>query len=102
MTRVTREEIERIAQLARLDVDSRTMAELTTQIAQILRYVSQLDGVESTGGEISPSWIEAPTIPPPRGGDITGIDLPPQLAAMAPAFRDGFFLVPRLEGLDEE
>jgi aspartyl-tRNA(Asn)/glutamyl-tRNA(Gln) amidotransferase subunit C len=39
---VTREEIQRMAALAALDVDERALPELTAQISRILDYVDQL------------------------------------------------------------
>lgn len=102
MTRVTPADIERIASLARLAIDPRTMPALAAQIEQIVRYVSQLEAVDPQVGAISPAWMEAGTIPPLRSDDVSPPALAGDLDRMAPVFRDGFFLVPRLASWDEE
>jgi aspartyl-tRNA(Asn)/glutamyl-tRNA(Gln) amidotransferase subunit C len=91
---VTRQEVERIAQLAELGVDDATLPTLVDQMSRILDYVAQIAavGAAETAAPFVPGPVTArfrrdEVIPAPRA---FGPD------RFAPAFRDGFFLVPRL------
>ncbi len=109
---VSREEVERIAALARLDVfgDDESAAEgrpsavrLTEELNRILEHIATLE--EADISEIGDP-IRLPSDPVPFRDP--GLE-PDSLAEGAPAdraprWRDGFFLVPRLPALvdDEE
>ncbi len=103
MKPISRDEIERIARLARLDVDPAALPSLTAQIARILDHVSQLAAVDlpETGGQM-PVWLDEASLAPPRSDVVQ----PPELAHDprdgAPAVRDGYYVVPRLEAMDQE
>jgi len=51
MKAVEHEEIKRIAQLARLDLDPAETNDLATQLTDILRYMEQLNSVDTQGVE---------------------------------------------------
>ena len=94
---VSREEIQRIAQLAELAVDDQAAEELKGQLSRILDYVAQL-------GELPKDGDAAATGTPVRlrKDELGGADplaRPP--ADWAPAFKSGLFLVPRLGELDK-
>ncbi|MBI4502951.1 MAG: Asp-tRNA(Asn)/Glu-tRNA(Gln) amidotransferase subunit GatC [Gemmatimonadetes bacterium] len=94
---VTREEVEHVARLAALGVDEQSLPTLTEQISRILDYVSQLERVEQSDQE---STLEYPGPRQPLRDDQphrTPLAVP--LAQMAPRFRHGLFLVPRLGGV---
>lgn len=89
-------EVERIARLASLDVDEAMLPLLTRQIGAILDHVARLDAV-ADGGETEPR-----PGPPraPLADDLPGsIPLRRSPAQLAPAFEQGFFIVPALEAL---
>lgn len=100
MSDVTRADIARIAALARLEIDEEALTKLVPQMQQILEYVSRLDAIDT--GEEPPGypWLSAP-IQPLRPDEVRPPSLHGRLGDLAPAFRDGFFLVPRLEGMDD-
>ena len=97
---VSREDIHRIAQLAALSIDERQLPTLTTQIRSIIAYVAQLERVETTADdtEYRPGNHEAPL----RADDVTSTPMTRKLEEMAPEFRDGFFLVPKLEAFEDQ
>lgn len=90
MTTITPDEVRRIAALANLRLAESEVPRLTAELAKIVAYVEQLNDAE----------VDEPG----REGDATSLalfdDAPgPSLpvdgvAANAPEFRDGFFVVP--------
>ena len=91
---VRREEVEHVARLAAVAIDDESLTELTGQISRILEYVSQLETVEDNSG------LEQEGYPGPhqplREDRAQRSKLALPLEDLAPAFRDGLFLVPRL------
>ena len=91
---VTAEDLRRVAQLARLGVDAARVDELTRELSSILSHMEVL------------SRIDTSTVPTTAGVGAGGTPLRPdvtvpcalmaQVAAIAPAMREGFFIVPRL------
>ena len=96
---VTREEVLRIAQLAELDVDDESVPALTREMSGILDYVAQLG--QQAGGEPVRPFLAGPDAVRARPDEVRPWPLafPPQ--EMAPVFRDGFFVVPRLGAFDD-
>ncbi|HEX9582845.1 MAG TPA: aspartyl/glutamyl-tRNA amidotransferase subunit C [Gemmatimonadales bacterium] len=103
-TRVTihREEVERVARLASLAVDEGTLAALTQQISNILEYVSQLDRMVTDADTSAAIWLGLDAPLPPRADQVRPANLHHALKDLAPAFREGLFLVPRLPGLEDQ
>ena len=99
MTEERRKEIERVIRLAALEIEPESLPALTAQIDQILEYVSQLesageqdvDDVELLGN-IAPQALRADQARPSE------LALPPD--ANAPVFRDGLFVVPKLDAME--
>jgi aspartyl-tRNA(Asn)/glutamyl-tRNA(Gln) amidotransferase subunit C len=91
---VTREDVLHVAELARLGVDSARADALTKELSAILAHMEVL------------SQVDTATVTPAAGVGAGGTPLRSDagapslmsetLASMAPAMRDGFFLVPRL------
>ena len=91
---VTREDVLHIAELARLGVDATRADELTKELSAILSHMEVL------------SQVDTSSVPTEAGTGAGGTPLRPDvgapalmsgtLASIAPAMRDGFFIVPRL------
>jgi aspartyl-tRNA(Asn)/glutamyl-tRNA(Gln) amidotransferase subunit C len=91
---VTREDVLRVAELARLGVDASRADELTRELSSILSHMEVL------------SQVDTSTVPITAGVGAGGTPLRPDtgvpcaiigtVASTAPAMRDGFFIVPRL------
>jgi aspartyl-tRNA(Asn)/glutamyl-tRNA(Gln) amidotransferase subunit C len=92
MSRITREEVARIASLARLSLDPDESLRVTTQLDAILDYVAQLSLVDTTG--IEPTSHAIPLRTPLRE-DVPVPGMPPELAvANAPEREGSAFVVP--------
>jgi aspartyl-tRNA(Asn)/glutamyl-tRNA(Gln) amidotransferase subunit C len=103
---VSRDQAERIAHLARLRFDEEELDRLTAELNHILDYVESLRGLEAgPGGSGHLATAGAPTVEscaPTRGpGAERPDELRRDLEAMAPEWRDGFFVVPPLPGVHE-
>lgn len=95
---VTRDDVLRIARLAELHVDDAALPALTEQMSRILEYVSQIAAVPGT--ETVQPFTPGPVAVRFRVDEIRPVPLALTPAQIAPAFRDGFFLVPRLGAFD--
>ncbi len=92
MSRITREEVARIASLARLSLDDDEILRTTAQMGAILDYVAQLSEVDTTG--IEPTAHAVPLRTPFRE-DRAQPGMPPELAvANAPQREGTAFVVP--------
>lgn len=92
---VSRDEVLRIAQLAELDVEEDALQELVDHMSRIIDYVAQLSAVPANGG-VKP-FVPGPDAIRFRPDEVN----PPPLAfgpeKFAPAFKEGFFVVPKLD-----
>jgi aspartyl-tRNA(Asn)/glutamyl-tRNA(Gln) amidotransferase subunit C len=92
---VTRDEVLRIARLAELDVDEETLPELAEQMSRILDYVAQLSAVP-TNGSVK-VFVPGPDAIRFRTDEVSPAPLAVGPDEFAPAFKEGFFVVPRLD-----
>ncbi|MGH7521228.1 MAG: Asp-tRNA(Asn)/Glu-tRNA(Gln) amidotransferase subunit GatC [Gemmatimonadales bacterium] len=91
---VTRDEVLRIAQLAELDVDEETLPELAEQMSRILDYVAQLSAVPANGSV--KIFVPGPDAIRFRADEVNPAPLAFGPEELAPAFKEGFFVVPKL------
>jgi len=92
MSRITRPEVERIADLARLSLSESETEAMAGDLATILEYVEALSGVDTEG--VEPTAHVLPLATPLRE-DEPRPGLPPEEAlAGAPRAAEGAFLVP--------
>lgn len=98
--RISPDEVLKVARLAELAVAEADLPTLVRQFNDIVGYVAQLDALPAEDdvtpfvpGPVAVRWREDVVAPEP-------LALPP--AALAPAFRDGFFVVPRLASMEPE
>jgi aspartyl-tRNA(Asn)/glutamyl-tRNA(Gln) amidotransferase subunit C len=91
---VSRDEVLRIAQLAELDVDEETLPELADQMSRIIDYVAQLSAVPANGSV--KVFVPGPDSIRFRADEVNPAPLALDPKEFAPAFKEGFFLVPKL------
>ena len=91
---VSREEVLKIAQLAELEVEEATLPALAEQMSRILEYVAQISGVAAS--EAVKPFIPGPDAVRFRPDEVKPIPLAFGPDQFAPAFKEGFFLVPKL------
>lgn len=99
MARITREVVERVAELARLSLSDAEAGRLASELDTILEYAQQLQELDTRGVEATAHPVALTT---PLREDLPQPALDPELAlANAPESRDSAFVVPRVIG-DED
>ncbi|HVH66548.1 MAG TPA: Asp-tRNA(Asn)/Glu-tRNA(Gln) amidotransferase subunit GatC [Gemmatimonadales bacterium] len=96
---VTDAEVRKIARLAELDVSEAALPLLAEQMSRILDYVAQINAVTASEG-VKP-FVPGPDAVRFRADEVKPAPLAFGPAEFAPAFKDGFFLVPKLGAFDE-
>jgi aspartyl-tRNA(Asn)/glutamyl-tRNA(Gln) amidotransferase subunit C len=91
--KIDREEARRVAGLAHLEFDEPGLDRMAGELTKILTYIDQLrevdvEGFEERDATVTPFRADEPR--PPAGHEL--------VAANAPAWRDGFFVVPKVIG----
>ena len=97
---VDREEVLRIARLARLRLDDDELERMTDDLNSILEHVDTLGALEDDDVATDDRWADRTST---RASEETGAD-PERLdpSGIAPAFQDGFFVVPPPPGVHAE
>ena len=92
---VTRDDVLRIARLAELEVDEDALPALVEQMSRILDYVAQLSA--ATGSNGVKSSLPGPDAIRFRPDEVNPWPLAVGPDKLAPAFKGGFFVVPKLD-----
>jgi aspartyl-tRNA(Asn)/glutamyl-tRNA(Gln) amidotransferase subunit C len=94
------DDVRHVARLAELAVTDADLSLLATQLEAIVNFVAQLDevGDDGTLGAV----VVGPQELRLREDIVNPIPLARGPAEFAPAFQQGFFVVPRLGGMAEE
>lgn len=99
MEKLPRDEVERVARLAGLELSDRELSRLAGEMAAVLRHVRE---IRRLGGEGDPPGEASSAAEGPLRPDRAGSDpLRRPVRELAPEWRDGHFLVPRLPALDD-
>lgn len=88
-----------VAGLAELDVPAPELQTLAEQMGRIVDYVAQLNAVPAS--EQAAPFLAGPHATPLREDEIRPVPLAQGPEAIAPEFRDGLFLVPRLGAMED-
>lgn len=99
--KITEKEVRHVARLAELEVDDSQVGKLAEKLEAIVTFVEQLAELGDEGS-ITDSVTIGPSEMRLRADVVAPIAMSHPLSKFAPEMRDGFFVVPRLEGLAEE
>jgi aspartyl-tRNA(Asn)/glutamyl-tRNA(Gln) amidotransferase subunit C len=100
MASVSRDEVRRIARLARIHVADAEAGALARDLAAVLEYVKLLESLDTSGVEAMSTVIPLAT---PLRADEPSEPLAPEVAVMnAPSADGSAFSVPRVLGADPE
>lgn len=99
-TKITREEVERIARLARLRFSDAELETFTADFDRIIAYVEKLDEVDCTG--IEPMTRAQTDLRGPRADEVGEMLEPAEALKNAPEMTEGFFRVPKVMGESPE
>ncbi|MBT6105115.1 Asp-tRNA(Asn)/Glu-tRNA(Gln) amidotransferase subunit GatC [SAR92 clade bacterium H231] len=91
---IKRQEIEKLATLARIAIDESTIAEVTERLGSVLELVDQLQAADTSGVEaISHPMQGTQRL---REDEVTELNQRQALQAIAPDTEEGLFLVPKV------
>lgn len=98
--KITAAEVQHVARLAEMTVEEAELVALTGQLDSIVSFVARLEALPA--GEGAAPFHPGPGQVPLRADVVNPVPLTRPLSEMAPQFRGGFLVVPRLgsqEGL---
>ena len=96
---IGRDDVLHVARLAELALREEELDRLVNQLNRIVDYVAQLDRVPAD--RMPEPFVPGPAAAALREDVPNPVPLARPPAAIAPEFRDGFFLVPRHGAMEE-
>lgn len=96
MSRITADDVRKVAQLARLQLPEEKISTYTAQLERILDYVAQLESVDTEGVPPTTRAVEVVNVTRPDQVDPTPVR--EELLNLAPQREGDFFRVPRILG----
>lgn len=94
--KIGKEEVEKVAKLARLEISETEKSAFSEQLSSILDYVEQLKDVDTAGVEPTATVLEQTNVF--RDDTVRPSLSREQALANAPDQQDGFFVAPRILG----
>ena len=91
---IKRQEIEKLATLARIAIDENTIAEVTERLGSVLELVDQLQAADTSGVEAMAHPMQGTQRL--RQDEVSEINQREALQAIAPDTEEGLFLVPKV------
>ena len=87
-------QVEKIAHLARLQIDSADIPQYATNLSNILDLVAQMDAVDTNG--VDPMAHPTEAVQRLRVDEVTETDQRDHFRAVAPLVENGLYLVPKV------
>jgi len=94
MSRITAEDVRKVAQLARLDLPEERIATYTSQLERILDYVAHLEQVDTEG--VPPTTRAVEVVNVTREDRVEPTPVREDLLNLAPQREGDFFRVPKI------
>jgi aspartyl-tRNA(Asn)/glutamyl-tRNA(Gln) amidotransferase subunit C len=96
MSRITADDVRKVAQLARLQLPEEKISTYTAQLERILDYVAQLESVDTEGVPPTTRAVEVVNVTRPDLVEPTPVRQ--ELLNLAPQREGDFFRVPKILG----
>ena len=94
MTKINKEEVKKVAHLARLELDEDEINNHAEQLEKILEYIKQLEKIDTDGVSSTTRAIEVINVL--RKDEKKNSDCTDELLELAPSREDKFFKVPKI------
>ena len=94
MTKINKEEVKKVAHLARLELDEHEINNHAKQLEKILEYIKQLEKIDTDGVSSTTRAIEVINVL--RKDEKKNSDCTDELLELAPSREDKFFKVPKI------
>jgi aspartyl-tRNA(Asn)/glutamyl-tRNA(Gln) amidotransferase subunit C len=96
MSKISADDVRKVAQLARLDLPDEKIATYTTQLERILEYVAHLEAVDTEN--VPPTTRAVEVVNVTREDQVNATPVREELLNLAPQREGEFFRVPRILG----
>ena len=94
MTKITKEEVKKVAQLARLELDENEINNHAEQLEKILEYIKQLEKIDTDDVPCTTRAIEVINVF--RKDEMKNYDGTEDLLELGPSREDRYFKVPKI------
>jgi len=94
MSKITADDVRKVAKLSRLNLPEETIATYTDQLERILDYVDQLQAVDTEG--VPPTTRAVEVVNVTREDAVVSTDVREELLDQAPQREGDFFRVPKI------
>jgi len=94
MSKITSNDVRKVAQLARLEISDDQVEVFTSQLEKILGYVAQLQEVETK--DVPPTTRAVEVVNVFREDEVMGTKVREELLNQAPQREENFFRVPKI------
>jgi len=94
MTKITKEEVKKVAHLARLELNENEINNHAEQLEKILEYIKQLEEIDTNEVPCTTRAIEVINVF--RKDEKLNFDCKEELLDLAPSREDEYFIVPKI------
>ena len=94
MTKITKEEVKKVAQLARLELNEGEINKHAEQLEKILEYIKQLEEIDTNEVSCTTRAIEVTNVF--RKDEKKNSDCTEELLELGPSREDQYFKVPKI------
>jgi aspartyl-tRNA(Asn)/glutamyl-tRNA(Gln) amidotransferase subunit C len=94
MSRISQEDVRKVAKLARLDLEEAKITTYANQLERILDYVSHLESIDTEG--VLPTTRAVEVVNVTRADAVEATEVREELLNLAPQREGDFFRVPRI------
>ena len=94
MTKITKDEVKKVAHLARLELNENEINNHAEQLEKILEYVEQLEKIDTDDVPSTTRAIEVPNVF--RKDENKNSDCKEELLELGPSREDKYFKVPKI------
>ena len=94
MSRISQEDVRKVAKLARLDLEEAKITTYANQLERILDYVSHLESIDTEG--VLPTTRAVEVVNVTRADGVEATEVREELLNLAPQREGDFFRVPRI------
>jgi aspartyl-tRNA(Asn)/glutamyl-tRNA(Gln) amidotransferase subunit C len=94
MTKITQEEVKKVAHLARLELDDNEISNHAEQLERILEYIKQLESIDTDDIPCTTRAVEVTNIF--RKDENKNFDCTEDLMELGPSREDNYFKVPKI------
>ena len=91
---ISKEDVKHVAKLARLELTTSEIDQMSKQLGDIIEYVTQMNEVDTTG--VEPMAHPLPAVNVMRDDQVKYEQTKEELMKNAPEEEDGFFKVPKI------